>query len=236
MDKLKDMGWDWAMLDVYMIGYAGLQDIVNVLHENNFIIHAHRAGHTAETRGAFGAEYSVFAKLWRLIGVDQLHTGTGVGKMEGAPALIRLYRDICRKTKMTEQPHLFSLGSNWDKKIKPIMPVASGGLNAGAVDALMVIYGHDVVVQCGGGIHGHPGGTTAGAKSVFDAVNGVMKNMDSKTITLKSKELKVALDTWGYVDPKEVKNNLTSVEKNRKLILKILMNTGYDAISMVNII
>ena len=43
MDALKDMGWDWAMLDVYMIGYSGLQDIVNELHKNKIIIHAHRA-------------------------------------------------------------------------------------------------------------------------------------------------------------------------------------------------
>jgi len=155
MDQLKDIGWDWAMLDVYMIGYSALIDIVKELHNNKFYIHAHRAGHTAETRGAFGVEYNVFAKLWRLIGVEQLHTGTGVGKMEGTPAMIRQYGDICRKTNSSEDLHLFSLGFKWSPGIKPIMPVASGGLNAGSVDALLEIYGHDVVVQCGGGIHGH---------------------------------------------------------------------------------
>jgi ribulose-bisphosphate carboxylase large chain len=229
MDHLKDIGWDWAMLDVYMIGYSGLQDIVNELHKNKFFIHAHRAGHTAETRGAFGVEYSVFAKLWRLIGVDQLHTGTGVGKMEGAPASVRLYGDICRKNKAPAAEHLFSLGFDWSPGINPIMPVASGGLNAGSVDALMEIYGHDVVVQCGGGIHGHPGGTTAGAKSVIDAVEGVMKNTTSLNMAKKSKELKQSLDLWGYKDPGIIKARLNDIEKNKKLITRLLMNSGYEA-------
>ena len=234
MDFLKEVGWDWAMLDVYMIGYSALQDIVKDLHANNFYIHAHRAGHTAETRGAFGVEYNVFAKLWRLIGVDQLHTGTGVGKMEGAPAMIRQYGDICRKTKGPEAPHLFSLGFDWIPKINPIMPVASGGLNPGSIDALMEIYGHDVVVQCGGGIHGHPGGSRAGAKAVFDAVQGIMSRKSSPITAKKSKELKQALDTWGYTDPQEVREKLNNIDKNKKMFVEILMNAGYKASSIID--
>ena len=234
IDLLKEIGWDWVMLDVYMIGYSALLDITKELHDKKFYIHAHRAGHTAETRGAFGVEYNVFAKLWRLIGVDQLHTGTGVGKMEGAPALIRHYGDICRKPKCAEALHLFSLGFEWSSGIKPLLPVASGGLNAGCVDALMEIYGHDVVVQCGGGIHGHPSGTKAGAKSVYDAVEGVLNDRSSPETAKNSKELKRALDTWGYIDPETVKLKLNNIDKNQKLITRILMNAGYNASSILN--
>jgi ribulose-bisphosphate carboxylase large chain len=234
IDFLKDIGWDWAMLDVYMIGYSALQNIVKELHNNKFIIHAHRAGHTAETRGAFGVEYNVFAKLWRLIGVDQLHTGTGVGKMEGAPAMIRQYGDICRNNKAPEALHLLSLGFQWRSDIAPVMPVASGGLNAGSVDALMEIYGHDVVVQCGGGIHGHPAGTVGGAKSIKDAVAGVMKKQSSPVSAKKSKELKQALDTWGYINPSGVRNKLNSIEKNKKLFTEILLNAGYNASAILD--
>ncbi len=234
MDKLKEFGWDWAMLDVYMIGYAGLIDIVKELHKNNIIIHAHRAGHTAETRGAFGVEYSIFAKLWRLIGVDQLHTGTGVGKMEGSPGFIQLYGDICRQKQVPQQLHLFSLGFKWDKKINPIMPVASGGLNAGSVDALLAIYGKDVVVQCGGGIHGHPQGTRAGAKSVYDAVRAYMMNLKSTEFVKKSKELKQALATWGYAEPNNIRNNLKMIVKNKELLTKLILNSGYDAFNIID--
>jgi ribulose-bisphosphate carboxylase large chain len=147
MDKLSDMGWDVAMLDVYIMGYAALIEMVEQLHKKGFI---HRAGHTAETRGAFGVEYSVFAKLWRMIGVDQLHTGTGVGKMEGLPLTIRRYGKICRDMTIPEALHLFGLAFEWDDSIQPLMPVASGGLDAGKVDALVEIYGKDVVIQAGG--------------------------------------------------------------------------------------
>jgi ribulose-bisphosphate carboxylase large chain len=228
MDHLKEIGWDWAMLDVYMIGYSALQDIVSDLHNNNIMIHAHRAGHTAETRGAFGVEYNVFAKLWRLIGVDQLHTGTGVGKMEGEPAMIRHYGDICRENRSAEALHLYSLGFEWDGKIKPLMPVASGGLNAGLIDALLEIYGRDVVMQFGGGIHGHPGGTRSGAKSVLDAMNGSIKNKTSPTIAKKSKELKQAIDTWGYAEPKKIRNNLRNIDKNKNKLIKSLLTSGYN--------
>jgi ribulose-bisphosphate carboxylase large chain len=234
MDQLKDMGWDWAMLDVYMIGYSALLDITRELHNNNFIIHAHRAGHTAETRGAFGVEYTIFAKLWRLIGVDQLHTGTGVGKMEGMPAFIQLYGDICRKNKSNESLHLLSLGFEWDNKINPLMPVASGGLNAGSVDALLEIYGTDVVIQCGGGIHGHPGGTRSGAKSVYDAVTAAMKNSSSIQEAKKSKELNQALEKWGYVEPKNIKEQLGLIKTKKEKLIKMLMSKGYDAISMID--
>ncbi|MCK5559579.1 MAG: hypothetical protein KAJ51_03260, partial [Thermoplasmata archaeon] len=147
---------------------------------------------------------------------------------------IRHYGDICRKTKESAAPHLFSLGFEWLPKINPIMPVASGGLNAGSVDALLEIYGHDVVVQCGGGIHGHPKGTQAGAKSVKDAVEGAMKKKPAPEAAKQSNELRQALDTWGYVEPKGVQYKLNSIEKNKKIFTEILMNAGYNANSILD--
>jgi ribulose-bisphosphate carboxylase large chain len=229
MDKLKDMGWDIAMLDVYMIGYSALIDIVKELGNAGFIIHAHRAGHTAETRGRFGVEYNVFAKLWRLIGVDQLHTGTGVGKMEGAPLLINGYGKIVRDTRIEENLHLLRLGYDWDPSIKPIMPVASGGLDSGKVDALMEIYGPDVVIQAGGGVHGHPNGTSAGAKSLKCAVDGVIAGKSSKEMASDCEELAVALDKWGYVDPIEIKTLFDKVNENKEKYQNELFELGLEA-------
>ncbi|UCE37957.1 MAG: ribulose-bisphosphate carboxylase large subunit [Thermoplasmata archaeon] len=233
MDKLKEIGWDVAMLDVYMIGYAALMEMVEELHKNGFIIHAHRAGHTAETRGKFGCEYSVFAKIWRLIGVDQLHTGTGVGKMEGAPLTINLYGKICRDKNIPEALHLLSLGFDWDDTINPLMPVASGGLDAGKVDALVEIYGKDVVIQAGGGIHGHPDGTVAGARSLRCAVEGVMEGKSSKEKAEECKELKVALDKWGYVEPEEIRKVFAQVEEKKDELDKILLKQGYEMFDIV---
>jgi ribulose-bisphosphate carboxylase large chain len=228
MDELSEMGWDVAMLDVYMMGYAALIEMVEQLHNKGFIIHAHRAGHTAETRGAFGVEYSVFAKLWRMIGVDQLHTGTGVGKMEGLPLTIRRYGQICRDRTIEEALHLFGLGFEWDDSIQALMPVASGGLDAGKVDALVEIYGKDVVIQAGGGIHGHPGGTVAGAKSLRCAVEAVMEGKSAPEKAEECPELKAALDKWEYVDPKEIRKVSEFVDENKDLLVRKLFEVGYE--------
>jgi ribulose-bisphosphate carboxylase large chain len=234
MDFLADIGWDIAMLDVYMIGYAALIDIVEELHKKGFIIHAHRAGHTAETRGEFGVEYNVFAKLWRLIGVDQLHTGTGVGKMEGSPVEIRNYGRICRDKIIEQAPYLFSLGFDWEDTINPVMPVASGGLDAGKVDALIEIYGKDVVIQAGGGIHGHPEGTVAGAKSLRCAADAIMEGKSSKEKAEECKELKAALDKWGYTEPEGIGRIFKQVEDKKDKLEKRLFSTGYGEFNLMD--
>jgi ribulose-bisphosphate carboxylase large chain len=234
MDYLVDLRWDVAMLDVYMIGYAALIEIVEELHKKGFIIHAHRAGHTAETRGEFGVEYNVFVKLWRLIGVDQLHTRTGVGKMEGPPLEIRNYGRICRDRTIEEEPYLFSLGFEWEDTINPVMPVTSGDLDAGKVDALIEIYGKDVVIQAGGGIHGHPDGTVAGAKSLRCAADAIMEKKSSKEMAEECRELKVALDKWGYTEPKEIRRIFAQVEDRKDELEKRLFSSGYGAFDLMD--
>ena len=60
------------------------------------MIHAHRAMHAAFTRSKdYGISMLVVAKLARLSGVDSLHTGTIVGKMEGAKdEVIKIWEDV----------------------------------------------------------------------------------------------------------------------------------------------
>lgn len=234
MDFLSDIGWDIAMLDVYMIGYSALIEMVEELHNKGFIIHAHRAGHTAEARGDFGVHYNVFAKLWRLIGVDQLHTGTGVGKMEGSPLEIRNYARICRDRTVEEASFLFSLGFEWDATINPIMPVASGGLDAGKVDALIKIYGKDVVIQAGGGIHGHPEGTVAGARSLRCAVDAVMEGKSSKEKAKECQELAAALNKWGYTEPDTIGNIFDKVEDKKDELEKLMFSLGLGGFDIMD--
>ena len=54
---------------------------------NDMILHLHRAGHGTYTRQKnHGVSFRVIAKWLRLAGVDHMHTGTAVGKLEGDPA------------------------------------------------------------------------------------------------------------------------------------------------------
>jgi ribulose-bisphosphate carboxylase large chain len=80
--------------------------------------------------------------------------------------------------------------------LKPVLPVASGGLHPRLVPALLGTFGNDVVIQAGGGIHGHPDGTLAGAKAMRQAVDSVLKGLTLEKYAETQNELKIALVKW----------------------------------------
>ena len=57
--------------------------------------------------------------------------------------------------------------------------------------------GKDVVIQAGGGIHGHPRGTRIGAIAMRQAVDATLKKKSLKEYAKNHVELKEALDKWG---------------------------------------
>jgi len=135
----------------------------------------------------------VLADFARLIGVDQIHIGTGIGKLEGdIEDIENISQDIKMKDVKATQKRL---SQNWGK-IKSVLPVSSGGLHPGHVPFLVKHLGKDLVIQAGGGIHGHPSGTTAGAKAMRQAVDAVMKKQSLKSYAKSHEELKQALQKW----------------------------------------
>jgi ribulose-bisphosphate carboxylase large chain len=99
----------------------------------------------------------------RLAGVDHIHAGTVVGKLEGDPRTIRGYYDICREDFVRQRLEngLF-FDQHW-ASLRKLMPVASGGIHVGQMHQLLDLLGEDVVLQFGGGTIGHPTGIEAGA-------------------------------------------------------------------------
>ena len=128
------------------------------------ILHLHRAGHSTYTRQkSHGVSFRVIAKWMRLAGVDHIHAGTVVGKLEGDPATTKGYYDICRDD---FNPMRLENGVFFDQhwaSLNKLMPVASGGIHAGQMHQLLDLLGEDVVLQFGGGTIGHPMGIAAGA-------------------------------------------------------------------------
>jgi ribulose-bisphosphate carboxylase large chain len=123
----------------------------------------------------------VISKVARIIGVDQLHVGTVVGKMFETKEEVA---ENCEALKM-------DMG-----ELKPVLPVASGGLHPKLVPALMEFFGKDFVIQAGGGIHGHTDGTIAGAKAMRQAVDATLKEISLDEYSKKHKELREALRIW----------------------------------------
>ncbi|MCX8150216.1 MAG: type III ribulose-bisphosphate carboxylase [Candidatus Bathyarchaeota archaeon] len=177
---VKEHGGEYIMVDILTCGWSALQ----TLRDQDFrlVIHAHRAGHAALTKNPkHGISMKVIATVARLIGVDQLHVGTVVGKMSET------------KAEVLENIRALKMGLHGHNKV---MPVASGGLHPSLVPALIETFGKDVVIQAGGGIHGHTDGTVAGAKAMRQAVDAVLKGESLDEYAKSHKELQKALELW----------------------------------------
>lgn len=171
-------GGEYVMVDVLTVGFSALQTLRN--EDLDLVIHAHRAMHGAITKNPkHGISMKVLAKLLRTVGVDQLHVGTVVGKMF--------------ESKEEVLENLEALKGEMSG-LKKVMPVASGGLWAGSIPEIVKIFGNDVVIQAGGGIHGL--GTRIGAIAMRQAVDAVMKKIDLEEYAKSHKELKLALEKW----------------------------------------
>ena len=173
-------GGEYVMVDILTCGFSALQTLRD--QDFDLVIHAHRAGHAAFTKNPkHGISMRVISKVARIIGVDQLHVGTVVGKMSETKEEVA---DNCEALKM-------EMG-----ELKPVLPVASGGLHPRLVPALIEFFGDDFVIQAGGGIHGHTEGTVAGAKAMRQAVDATRKEISLDEYSKKHEELREALRIW----------------------------------------
>ncbi len=187
---VKDNGGKCVMIDIISAGWSAVQ----YLRNQNFglILHGHRAGHSAFTRNKRqGISMLVIAKLARLAGIDQLHTGTVVGKMEGGENEVLQIDELLKE----DWRDINALRENW-RKLKPVMPIASGGLHPALVPKLIKILGKNIIVNFGGGIHGHPKGSAAGARAAKQSLESVVQKIPLRKFALNHRELKEALNYW----------------------------------------
>jgi ribulose-bisphosphate carboxylase large chain len=172
-------GANMVMIDVLTTGFSSLE----LLSRNLRVpIHVHRTMHGAMTRDkAHGISMAVIARLVRLTGGTNLHTGTYLGKM----AREAEENDRCKE----------ALRGDWHG-MKRVFPVASGGVYPGNVHANLDGYGIDCIVQAGGGVHGHPQGTTAGARAMVQAVEAWAEKIPLEEYAKGHQELQTALNYW----------------------------------------
>ena len=200
-ELLHDNGFLYCMVDVVVTGFSGVQTIREHTRDLGMAIHAHRAMHAAFTRNErHGMSMSFLAKTLRLIGVNQIHSGTAVGKLVGSREEVKSIADVLREERTEGRKHLI-LDQDWNG-IKSAFPVSSGGLHPGLVPDVMDIYGNDLVLLVSGGIHGHPDGTRAGAKATMQAIEAVMEGISLEEKAEEAKELGKALEKWGHHKPK----------------------------------
>jgi ribulose-bisphosphate carboxylase large chain len=210
-DFAKEIGSIIVMIDL-TVGYTAIQSMAKWARRNGVLLHLHRAGHSTYTRQkSHGVSFRVIAKWMRLAGVDHIHAGTVVGKLEGDPYSVAGYYDVLRVDKAEPNPQRgLYFEQDW-VSTPAVMPVASGGIHAGQMHQLLDYLGEDVILQFGGGTIGHPMGIAAGATANRVALEAMVKARNEgrdirtegedilRAAAKRSRELDVALSTWGDV-------------------------------------
>src|SRR5213078_1653199 len=182
----RELGSVVVMIDL-VVGWTAIQSMSRWARRNDMILHMHRAGHGTYTRQkTHGISFRVIAKWLRLSGVDHLHAGTAVGKLEGDPLTVQGYYNVCRDSyTRRDLPRGIFFDQDWCD-IRKVMPV-------------------------GGGTIGHPAGIQAGAVANRVALEAMVKaRNEGHNIRIEGAEilrkaarfcrpLQQALDTWGDI-------------------------------------
>jgi len=115
----------------------------------------------------FSISWTVICQLATLMGVDTIQTGMIGGYSNDDPEELMTSMRVLRDGNTT--------------------PVLSCGMHAGLIDYVTGQVGIDYMANVGGAVHGHPGGTVAGARAMRQAID--------KT---PGEEYRVAIEKWGY--------------------------------------
>merc|ERR1712048_376761 len=85
----RDLGSVIVMIDL-VVGYSAIQSMAKWSRDNDVLLHLHRAGNSTYSRQkTHGMNFRVICKWMRMAGVDHVHAGTVVGKLEGDPDMVR---------------------------------------------------------------------------------------------------------------------------------------------------
>ena len=140
-------------------------------------------------------------------GIDPVQHLPGVGENLRDHANVRMtyecakpltVNDVLRNAVVKARAGL--LDQDWGG-LRPAFPVASGGLHAGIVPDVMRTFGPDQVIQLGGGVHGHPDGTRAGARALLDVIHGTMDGRRPAEIAKTSPAFARSVEKWGKAHP-----------------------------------
>lgn len=155
-----EAGGNCLMVNVYTTGFDTLKMLADDPNINVPILaHVNFAGTMASSTYTGIAAPLLVGKITRLAGGDFQINGHPFGKFPVS------YKLFYRCFKFFTQPW-------WN--IKPMMYACSGGTTQLAVEKIVKAVGTDVMLAAGGGVHGHPDGSEAGAKSMRQAIDAAM--------------------------------------------------------------
>ena len=184
-----EYGNNCLMVNVYTTGFDTLKMLAEDPNINVPILaHVNFAGTMAASTYPGISAPLLIGKITRLAGGDFQINGHPFGKFP-VP-----YKVFYRCFKFFTQPW-------WN--IKPMMYACSGGTTQLAVEKIIKAVGTDVMLAAGGGVHGHPDGSEAGAKSMRQAIDAAMLGIP---VTEYAKDHPELARMLGHLNPDLKKN------------------------------
>jgi ribulose-bisphosphate carboxylase large chain len=180
-DLVLEHGGTCVMVNLNSVGVAGMLEVRKF---SQLPVHGHRNGWGGISRcEVLGMEFTAYQKIWRLAGVDHLHTNGLRNKFCESDESVIASAKAC----------LAPMLGGYE-----LMPVISSGQWAGqAVDTYRAIGSVDLMYLCGGGIVGHPGGMEAGVKSVQQGWEAALAGEELEAYAKSHEELREALAFYG---------------------------------------
>jgi ribulose-bisphosphate carboxylase large chain len=165
--RIHELGGNGVHINVFS-GYGSYNSIRKL--DLPMFLHFQSSGAkvTTDASHRFSISWPVMCKLATLMGVDTIQTGMVGGYSNDDPDEISQCLEIL--------------------KAGNTVPVLSCGFHPGLVEKVNSIAGIDYMANVGGAIHGHPGGTIAGAKAMRQAI-------DKK----HAMEYEQAIAKWGFI-------------------------------------
>lgn len=177
-----EIGCDMLMVNVPVAGLGMLQALA--ADESIALpILAHFAGFNATTEAlSAGMSSPLFlGKLMRLGGADAAILPS---PYSAYPFPLEGFLEIAR---MMQSPYY---------DVAPTMPVPGGGIHPATAYEITTLLGKDIMVDVGGGIQGHPGGTAAGVQALQAAVSAAVNGQALAEKAAQSPALAQALAAW----------------------------------------
>lgn len=161
--------YDYGGNSVHVNFWCGMGAYKAIRERHNIFLHFQKSGDKIFTNYShnFMISWDVVARLAAMCGVDFAHAGMIGGYYKWGEA------ETNRAVRALQQ--------------EGTMPALSCGFHPGLVDKTTKIVGPNYMANVGGAIHGHPGGTTAGALAMRQAIDGT-----------GGPEYDRAIEEWGY--------------------------------------
>lgn len=175
LDRVKqvyDLGGNGVHINFWcgMGSYLSIRKLTDTF-EREFFIHFQKSGDKILTNvnHDYHIDWKVICQIAGLSGVDFIHAGMWGGYMSDDEKELKKVMDILHEHN--------------------VVPALSCGMHPGIVNAVVKRFGNNFMANCGGAIHGHPGGTIKGVLA--------MKQSIDKTYGY---EYNQAIEKWGLVE------------------------------------